>query len=114
MRSLPVEFLEFVEHDLRYARSFYDSWQFEGARQFQERFRETVFWIGWNPEMFPRRYKQFRRAIIRRSYFGVFYVIEPKQVTVVAVLDMRRSPRRIHSVLLTRRAPVSASPRHPG
>lgn len=103
MRSLPVEFLEFVEDDLRYARSFYDSWQFQGAKKFHERFRETVFWIGWNPEMFPRRYKHFRRAIIRRSYFAVFYVVEPEVVAVVAVLDMRRDPRRIHSALLSRR-----------
>lgn len=80
MRSLPVEFLEFVERDLRYARNFYDSWQFEGAENFYEKFRETIFWIGWNPEMFPKRYRHFRRAIIRRSYFAVFYVVEPTVV----------------------------------
>jgi plasmid stabilization system protein ParE len=102
MRSLPVEFLELVEEDLRYASDFYNSWQFEGARNFRERFRETIFWIGWNPEMFPRRYKYFRRAIIRRSYFAVFYVIEPNVATVVAVLDMRRDPRKIYSILRLR------------
>src|SRR3954452_6500923 len=102
MRSLPVEFLELVEHDLRYARTFYESWQFRGAEKFHEKFRETVFWIGWNPEMFPRRYKHFRRAIIRKSYFAMFYVVEPQVVTVVAVLDMRRDPRKIHSVLRSR------------
>ena len=75
MKSLPVEFLEFVEEDLRHARAFYDSWQFEGAEKFQQKFRETISWIGWNPEMFPKRYKLFRRAIIRRSYFAIFYVI---------------------------------------
>ena len=51
MRSLPVEFLELVEEDLRHASDFYDSWQFEGAKKFREKFRETIFWIGWNPEM---------------------------------------------------------------
>jgi plasmid stabilization system protein ParE len=102
MRSLPVEFLEFVETDLRHARDFYDSWRRSGASEFQAKFRETVFWIGWNPEMFPKRYKYFRRAIIRRSYFAVFYVIEPAVVTVVAVLDMRRDPRKIRSLLRVR------------
>jgi hypothetical protein len=82
MTSLPVEFLEFVEGDLRYARAFYESWQFRGAEKFQAKFRETVFWIGWNPEMFPKRYKYFRRAIIRRTYFALFYVVEPEVVTV--------------------------------
>ena len=102
MRSLPVEFLEFVEADLRNARRFYDSWQFKGAEKFHQKFLETIFWIGWNPEMFPKRHKQFRRAIIRRSYFAVFYVIEPDVVTVVAVLDMRRDPRSIESMLRSR------------
>jgi plasmid stabilization system protein ParE len=103
MRSLRVEFLEFVEKDLRGARAFYDSWQFEGAERFHEKFLETIFWISWNPEMFPRRHKHFRRAIIRKSYFAIFYVIEPDVVTVVAVLDMRRDPRRIQSTLFSRR-----------
>ena len=73
MKSQPVEFLEFVEPDLRYARAFYDSWRSAGGDWFQDKFRETVSWIEWNPKLFPRKYRLFRRAIIRRSYFGVFF-----------------------------------------
>src|SRR4051812_46454419 len=102
MRSLPLEFLEFVEADLRYARHFYESWQFEGAEKFHKKLRETISWIEWNLKMFPRRYKNFRRAIIRRSYFAIFYVIEPEVVTVVAVLDMRRDPGRMKSLVRSR------------
>jgi hypothetical protein len=64
-----------------------------------QRFRESVAWIEWNPEMFPKKYRQFRRAIIRKSYFGIYYAIEPKVTTVVAVLDMRRKPETIRGVL---------------
>lgn len=102
MNSLPVEFLEFVEADLRYARNFYDSWKFEGAETFHGKFRETISWIGWNPEMFPKKYKRFHRAIIRHTYFAVFYAIEKDAVVVVAVLDMRRDPRVIQSMLRLR------------
>lgn len=42
MKSQPVEFLEQVEHELRYAREFYDSWLSGGSTVFQERFREAV------------------------------------------------------------------------
>lgn len=31
----------------------------------------------------------FRRAIIRRSYFGLFFAIEPEVTTIVAVRDLR-------------------------
>ena len=99
MKSRPVEFLEPVEHDLRYARDFYESWKLLGEQDFMQRFRECAAWIEWNPEMFPKKYRQFRRAIIRRSYFGIYYVIEPEVSTVVAVLDMRRDPRSIRGLL---------------
>jgi hypothetical protein len=68
-----------------------------------QRFRESAAWIVWNPEKFPKKYRQFRRAIIRRSYFGIYYAIEPEVTTVVAVLDMRREPRTIRGILELRK-----------
>src|SRR5450432_4283884 len=61
-----------------------------GSEYFQGQFRETVAWIEWNPELFHRTYKSFRRAIIRNTYFGVFYAIETDVSTIVAVVDMRQ------------------------
>ena len=102
MRTQRVEFLEAVELDLRQARAFYDSWQFEGAQKFQSKFRETVAWIEWNPELFPRKYKHFRRAIIRKTYFGIYYVVEPEITVIISVLDLRRDPRAIRQMLTAR------------
>ena len=104
MNSQPVEFLAPIEADLRAARAFYDSWQTDGGLRFHEKFRETVLWIEWNPESFPRRYRAFRRAVIRRSYYGVYFAIEPGVTTVVAVLDLRQSPAAIRELLHSRRA----------
>jgi hypothetical protein len=102
VRTQRVEFLEFVENDLRQARDFYDSWQSQGSQKFQIKFRETIGWIEWNPELFSRKYKYFRRAIIRRTYFGIFYVIEPDVTVVVAVLDLRRNPAAVRKMLKMR------------
>ena len=81
---------------------FYESWQFDGTEKSHAKFRDTVAWIEWNPELFPKKYKRFRRAIIRRTYFGIYYVIEPAVTVVVAVLDLRRDPRAIREMLKTR------------
>lgn len=108
MRSQPVEFLAPIEGDLRYAYGYYDSWQIDGSLGFRERFHETVSWIGWNPEMFPRNHRFFRRAIIRRSYFGVFFVMEPTVSMVVAVLDMRQDPSQIRRILTQRKEQKSS------
>ena len=99
MKSQPVEFLEAVEFDLRYAQDFYDSWQNGGAEKFLTRFREAVAAISWNPEQFPKKHRQFRRTIVRRTYFGIYFAIEPEVTIVVAVLDMRRDPRVIRELL---------------
>ncbi|MBI2516707.1 MAG: hypothetical protein HYV95_07295 [Opitutae bacterium] len=104
MKSQPVEFLEWVEHDLSYARDFYDSWLTNGADQFLSRFKEAVAWIEWNPEQFPKKHRFFRRAIIRRTYFGVYFAIEPEVTTIVAVLDMRSDPRVVRALLKLRAA----------
>jgi hypothetical protein len=103
MRSQKVEALEPVEEDVRSAMAFYDSWRSDGGRYFEQQFFETLSWIEWNPELFPRRYKIFRRAIVRNTYFGVFYVIETDVTTVVAVLDLRQRPSRIERIVKTRR-----------
>jgi hypothetical protein len=103
MKSQKVEALDEVERDVRSAMAFYDSWRSDGGRYFEEQFYETLSWIEWNPELFPKRYKIFRRAIIRNTYFGVFYAIEPEVTTVVAVLDLRQRPSTIRRIVKTRR-----------
>ena len=102
MKSKPVEALEIVEADLRAVRSYYDSWRDAGADYFQAQFRDTVSWIAWNPELFPRRYRFFRRAIIRNTYFGIFFAIEPEVTTIVAVVDLRQRPAAIRQLVKNR------------
>jgi hypothetical protein len=100
--SQPVEFLEWVEPDLTYAMDFHDSWLTNGAGRFLSRFREAVTWIEASPGQFPKKHRFFHRAIIRRTYFGIYFVIEPEVTTVVAVLDMRNDPRIIRALLKLR------------
>jgi hypothetical protein len=75
----------------------------DGSSWFRQQFRETVSWIEWNPEMFPKKHRFFRRAVIRRSYFGIFFAIEPDVTTVVAVRDMRDDPQKIQALLRERK-----------
>jgi len=99
MKSQPVEFLGSIEADLNQAREFYASWLADGARIFRDKFRETVSWIEWNPELFSKAHGHFRRAIIRKTYFAIYYVIEADKTLVIAVLDMRQNPRFIRATL---------------
>ena len=102
MKNQPVQLLPLVEGDLRYGRAYYDSWLTDGGLQFHEKFRETLAWIEWNPEMFPRKYRGFRRVVIRRTYFGVYFAIEAEVTTVIAVVDLRQNPKTIRQLLIER------------
>ena len=56
----------------------------------------------WNPELFPRKHRKFRLAVIRRSYYGAFFALEPGVTTVVAVVDLRQSPGALRDILRAR------------
>lgn len=55
MRRQKVEALEAVEDDVRSATAFYESWRSDGRRYFEDQLSETLSWIEWNPELFPKR-----------------------------------------------------------
>jgi plasmid stabilization system protein ParE len=78
-----------VEGDLRAASRFYQSWRADGRAHLQSLWDAVVASISQNPELFPSRYLDFRRAPLRNSYYAAFYVIEPTATVVVAVLDRR-------------------------
>ena len=103
MNPQPVLALPEVEGDLRAAGQFYQSWRSNGVTHLQSLWDEATDWIGENPDLFPECYRDFRRAPLRNSYYGVFYVVEPKVTVIVAVLDLRQHPAKVRRLLRTRR-----------
>jgi plasmid stabilization system protein ParE len=47
------------------------------------------------PKACPEMYKDFRRGLISRFPFGIYYKIEEKRIVVFAVLDLRQNPESI-------------------
>ena len=92
-----------VEGDLRSAGQFYQSWRSDGHEHLQSIWDEVTHWIAKNPDLFPKRYRDFRRAPLRNSYYAAFYVVEPTVTVVVAVLDLRQRPARMRRLLRHRR-----------
>ncbi len=103
MKSLPVFALPEVEADLRAAMEHYASWRSDGEAHVRQKYDETVSWIAWNPEAFPRKHGPVRRAIIKQSYYIVYFIEEHDRTVVLAVLDGRRDPKEIQTVLKRRK-----------
>ena len=108
MKSLPVFALPEVEADLRAAMTHYSSWRVDGAEHIRRKYDETVGWVAWNPEAFPKKYGSVRRAILKRSYYVVYFLMEADRTLVLAVLDARRDPREIRSIIGKRRRQSSS------
>lgn len=45
-----------------------------------------------NPQLYAVQYTCFRRCVIRRFPFSLFYEIEEKQIVIHAVFDNRQNP----------------------
>lgn len=48
--------------------------------------------IADNPKVFAIVHREVRRALVGRFPFAVFFVVQPKEITIIAVLHVRRDP----------------------
>ena len=103
MNSKPVDALTVVTEDLKNAAAQYQSWRSDGAEHILKKYDETVSWIAWNPGLFPRKFGSVQKAILKQSYYIVYFIQESKRSLVLAVLDGRRSPAEIREIVSTRR-----------
>ncbi len=105
MNSKPVVALPEVAADLLAAATHYQSWRSDGKRHILSKYDETVDWIAWNPDLFSRKIGRIQRAILKQSYYVVYFIQETEFSLVLAVLDGRRSPREVRRIVTGRRKP---------
>jgi len=48
--------------------------------------------IETNPNIFSKYYREYRRGLVRRFPYGIFYIVDENTVSVVRILDLRQSP----------------------
>ena len=103
MNSKPVDALAVVVEDLKTAAAHYQSWRSDGAEHIVGKYDETIGWIAWNPDLFPRKFGKIQKAILKQSYYIVYFIQESKRTVILAVLDGRRHPTEIRAIVSTRK-----------
>lgn len=82
------------------ARDIEDAFDwYEGQRpglgnEFLDELRATFERIAQNPQLFQIVHRKTHRAFLRRFPYGVFYRADVTAILVVAVMHVRRAPRR--------------------
>ncbi len=80
--------------DLEIAFDWYDT-QFPGlGLEFLDCIEEKIQRILTLPEAYPVHHENFRRALVRRFPFSIFYTIEDQSIVLHAIFDNRQSPER--------------------
>jgi hypothetical protein len=85
------------------AIAHYLTWRSDGRAHVLDKYDETIGWIEWNPDLFPFKIGRVQRAIIKHTYFAVYYLQEEARTLVLAVLDGRGEPSRRQALLRRRR-----------
>jgi plasmid stabilization system protein ParE len=102
VNSKPVFALESVREDLKGAITHYLTWRSDGKEHILGKYKETVSWIEWNPELFPRVFGPVQRAILKQSYYIVYFLQEVDRTVILAVLDGRMGPKSIRNLVSQR------------
>jgi plasmid stabilization system protein ParE len=55
----------------------------------------SLFAIKRNPLHFQLRFKKVRCAVVARFPYGIYYIVEGEQITVLSVFHFKRNPKHI-------------------
>ena len=84
-----------AKDDLEIAFAWYEEQRHWLGFEFLDCVEAAIDTIVQMPKLYPKQHKSFRRALVRRFPFSVFYTIEGKEVVVHAVFDNRQDPVRL-------------------
>jgi len=87
------------------AIAHYCSWRTDGRNRILRKYEETISWIEWNLDGFPKKQGNVQLAILKQSYYIVYFIQERFRSLVLAVLDGRRDPRAIRKIVRSRGKP---------
>ena len=79
--------------DISTAAEWYEERRAGLGGEFLRAVRATLAAIHRHPQQFRVARHEVRRAIVRRFPYGIFFVAEAEQISVLAVLHVRRDPQ---------------------
>ncbi len=82
-----------AEADLAEARSWYEQQAPGLGDEFVRAFEATLSGLARFPASHPVVHGDMRRAVLRKFPYGVFYVVAPRSITILACLHTARDPR---------------------
>jgi plasmid stabilization system protein ParE len=81
-----------ARRELEQAVEWYETQLPDLGRQFRTEVYRTFDNIIARPELYPQARSPARKAVLRRFPYLIFYLVETKQIVIVAVFHAKRGP----------------------
>ena len=97
-----LRFLPDVEEDAIGGYAWYEAKSPGLGEEFLRVFYACASEIPRNPLLYPRAYGEFRRRLLRRFPYAVYFMIREDQVVVIGLFHCARDPRTVRKKLQDR------------
>jgi toxin ParE1/3/4 len=94
-----LRFLPQVEADARNGRAWYDRKSAGLGVEFLRVFYACAVELTRDPEVYPRVHGDFRRRLLRRFPYAIYFRIQGEYVVVFGLFHCARDPRRLRREL---------------
>jgi len=98
----PLYFLPEVEEDVRIGYSWYQAKSPGLGEEFLRVFYACAGEIAHNPLIYPQVHNEFRRRLLRRFPYALYFQVNDDQLIVFGVFHCARDPRTIKEQLTNR------------
>ena len=89
-----VRYTEGAKEDLEKSFGWYEAQRRGLGFDFLDCIESSIMKIFISPELYSVIYLNFRRCVIRRFPFSIFFTIENNEIIIHSVFDNRRNPEK--------------------
>ena len=97
-----LRFIPEVEEDVINGYVWYETKSRGLGEDFLRMFYAFANEILWNPLLYPKVYQDFRRRLLRRFPYAIYFTIETEQIIVFRLFHCARKPQAINEELQNR------------
>lgn len=100
--TFTLRFLPELEDDVIAGYSWYETKSFGLGEDFIRMFYAFIDEIHRTPLLYPKVYGEFRRCLLRRFPYAIYFIIEVNQIIVFGLFHCARNPRIVRNKLKDR------------
>jgi len=97
-----LRFLPEVEEDVINGYIWYEAKSQGLGEEFLRIFYACAGEIPQKPRLYPKVYSEFRRRLLRRFPYAIYFMIENTQIIVFGLFHCARNPQAVNAILQNR------------